>query len=376
MIRLKNLLEAKQVGDIYHFTPLSNVSKIIKSQYMIPNDEQQVSATRWADMSVAGFQDMKNKSVARFMFDGNKLSNNFQIRPFSYNPNGSGGDDDEYEKLGEEQIVVNGRNFYFMPYLKRIDIFVQKGNPDLSKVTQLLNQLNILYAVYQGNPRNSIPYTQTKEGDPTQINYTAKPKEIYVTTSTAQNPYGPFKKYKFSNNPTTYPLKDDPDGNLMPYKQYKHRHPMIFDKIWNLSNMFSEYYVTYSDKFGFDYDKNIDLFVDSEKQGFGDKFTFGFKFNDNVTKYIIDNMLYKSWKELGLQDKVSNEISKIISYIPTADRIQNGGLIMLPKSIANKYLIANEVKTSYDYGKWVTPKKSTTTKYDWSGIDTPGDPNM
>ena len=25
--------------------------------------------------------------------------------------------------------------------------------------------------------------------------------------------------------------------------------------------MFSEYYVTYSDKFGFDYDKNIDLYV-------------------------------------------------------------------------------------------------------------------
>ena len=33
MIRLKDLLESKQVGDIYHFTPLSNVAKILKTQY-------------------------------------------------------------------------------------------------------------------------------------------------------------------------------------------------------------------------------------------------------------------------------------------------------------------------------------------------------
>lgn len=39
MIRLKDLLESKQVGDIYHFTPLSNVAKILKTQYMIPKSD-------------------------------------------------------------------------------------------------------------------------------------------------------------------------------------------------------------------------------------------------------------------------------------------------------------------------------------------------
>jgi hypothetical protein len=80
MIRLKSLLhESKQVGDIYHFTPLSNVAAMLKTQYMIPNDERQISTTRWADMSTSGFQDMKSKPVARFMFDGNKLSTKYQI---------------------------------------------------------------------------------------------------------------------------------------------------------------------------------------------------------------------------------------------------------------------------------------------------------
>jgi len=58
MIRLKDLLEAKQVGDIYHFTPLSNVAKILKTQYMIPNDEEQISATRWTGIDTPGDPNM------------------------------------------------------------------------------------------------------------------------------------------------------------------------------------------------------------------------------------------------------------------------------------------------------------------------------
>lgn len=374
MIRLKNLLEAKQVGDIYHFTPLSNMPKILKSQYMIPNDEQQVSATRWANMDTSEFQDMTTKPIARFMFDGNKLSTKFQIRPFSYNPGGAS-NHDEFEKLGEEQIVVNGRNFYFMPYLKRIDLFVQRGNPDLSKSINLLNQLNIPYAVYQGTPKNNIPLTQTKEGDPTQIKYDAKPAEIFVTDNAAKNPIGSFKSYKFSNNPQTYPLKDDPIG-LTTYKQYLYRHPLIFDKTWKLSNLFPDYYVTYDSEYSFNSNQTRPSYEDSKQNSWNDEFTYGRDYRDKITKYIIDSIIYKSWKELGLQDKVSNEINKISDYLPTATRILDDGLIMLPKTIADKYLIANEKKSTPGYGKWVTPKIAKKPKYDASGIDTPDDPTM
>jgi hypothetical protein len=371
MIKLKNLLEAKQVGDIYHFTPLANISKILKSQYMIPNDEKQVSATRWADMDTSVFQDLQTKPIARFMFDGNKLSNKFQIRPFSYNPGGTSDDHNDFEKLGEEQIVVDGRNFYFMPYLKRIDIFIQKGNPDLNKTIKLLDQMNILYEIYRGTPKNSIPFTQTKEGDPTKINYIAKPNEIYITDANAKNPIGSFKSYVFSNNPQTYPLNDT-TTQLTNYKQYIYRHPLIFKKTWKLSNMFPNYYVAYDSKLGFNSENTAPLYTDSNKHSWNDQYSFGRDFRDKNTKYIISNMIYKTWEELGLRDKVSNEINKISDYLLSATRILDDGLIMLPKIIADKFLIPNEKKSTDNYGKWVTPK----TKYDSSGIDTPGNLNM
>jgi hypothetical protein len=216
--------------------------------------------------------------------------------------------------------------------------------------------MNIPYSVYQGTPRKNIPYTQSKEGDPTKITYNEKPQEIYITDTKAKNPIGPFKLYKFSNNPQTYPLKDDPI-ELTTQKQYITKHPIIFRHIWKLSNMFPDYYVRYDSEDSFISDKNIDLFIDSTKQDFNDKFVLGMDFQDKITKYIIDNLLYKTWGELELQDKVSNEIDKISKYLPTSSRILNNGLVLLPKTIADKYLIATETNSDPGYGKWVTPKK-------------------
>ena len=54
---------------------------------------------------------------------------------------------------------------------------------------------------------------------------------------------------------------------------------------------------------------------------------------------------------------------------------ENAGLMFLPKQIADKYLIPYEAK-SVEYKKWVTPKSTKSPEYDWTGIDTPGDPTM
>jgi len=179
MIKLIDLLnkinERKQVGDLYHFTPLSLLSQIITSHHLIPNDENQVSTSRQPNMITKDFDYMNKVSIARLMLDGDKISNKYKIRPFAF-----GGDEGSGEELGEEQIIVNSNNFPFLSYLKRIDIFLNKKEKVNNKILDVLNQGNIPYKIYQGTPISNIPYTQPKTGNPEDINIENIPKkEMY-----------------------------------------------------------------------------------------------------------------------------------------------------------------------------------------------------
>jgi hypothetical protein len=161
---LKEIIEGKQVGDLYHFTPLKNILKILNSQRLNPNDEGQISTSRRPNMDVEVFSDefpnrMDNTSIARMVLDGDKISNKYKIRPFSY----------AGEDLGEEQILVNHQYFYFFPYLKRIDIFLNNKKTN-NKIIELLQQYNIPYKIYQGTPESNSPYNQPEEGNPKDIN--------------------------------------------------------------------------------------------------------------------------------------------------------------------------------------------------------------
>jgi hypothetical protein len=160
----KVLNEGKQVGDLYHFTPLKNIPRILNSQRLNPNDEGQISTSRRPNMSVEVFTDefpnrMDNVPIARMVLDGNKISNKYEIRPFSY----------KNEDLGEEQILVNHQYFSFFPYLKRIDIFLNDKKIN-NKIIELFQQYNISYKIYQGTPESNSPYNQSKEGNPEDIN--------------------------------------------------------------------------------------------------------------------------------------------------------------------------------------------------------------
>jgi hypothetical protein len=175
MIKLVNLLkeitEAKQVGNLYHFTPLKNIIPLLDSQVITPNLEKQISTTRRADMDISEFIKMHwgRNNTARLTLDGNKISAKYKIRPYVYF------DKDKYkegEDLGEEQIVVNGENFPFLPYLKRIDLFITKKEKNIDKIINLLNKMNIPYKIYEGTPKFNTPYKQDKEGDPSNIKYT------------------------------------------------------------------------------------------------------------------------------------------------------------------------------------------------------------
>ena len=180
-MKLLNLLkeiylnEAKQVGDIYHFTPLSNLKNILSTQFLYPNDEDQISTSRRPNMSTRDFQDMETSPIVRIALDGNKISTKYKIRPFAF-----GADEGNAEDLGEEQIVVNGEKFPFVPYLKRIDIFLNKKEKVNDKLIELLEKANIPYKIYPGIPISNNPYPQEKIGNPEDINIENIPKkEIY-----------------------------------------------------------------------------------------------------------------------------------------------------------------------------------------------------
>jgi hypothetical protein len=80
---LKEITEGKQVGDLYHFTPLKNIPTILNSQRLNPNDEGQISTSRRPNMNIEIFMDngfsnrMDNASIARMVLDGNKISNKY-----------------------------------------------------------------------------------------------------------------------------------------------------------------------------------------------------------------------------------------------------------------------------------------------------------
>lgn len=174
MIKLLDILyEAKQVGNIYHFTPLHNITQMLGQGYIRPNEEKQISTTRDAKSDVYIFLGEEN-NVARLMLDGNKISNNYQIKPFKHFQDTGG--KDEYE----EQIIINGKNFNFIPYLKRIDLFIiNSKDKEISKVIKILQKANIPYKEYLGTPKQNIPYTQSKEGNPEDIKTKFIPK-IYT----------------------------------------------------------------------------------------------------------------------------------------------------------------------------------------------------
>jgi hypothetical protein len=150
---LKEITEGKQVGTLYHFTPIENLSYILKDGYLIPNFENQVSTTRNKNVDPTSFSDnySETANMARLKLNGDKISNNYKIRPYLY-------DEDEvpedrspayiskYEF--EEQIITNGKNLPIFPYLEQVDIFMEDDNDDnISEIESLLKEKNIPYEI-------------------------------------------------------------------------------------------------------------------------------------------------------------------------------------------------------------------------------------
>jgi len=152
------LFEAKQVGTIYHYTDIDSLREIIKTNQL--TGAGQVSFTRdsrFLDTTVV--DGLSNNAECRLVIDGDKLSNNYKIKPVnfyypSYNsarpviitgmgdgiPTGT-----ESEEAVETDVIENIKN-----YIIRIDfIFGEKNRwfvsePD-KNILKFLTSNNIEY---------------------------------------------------------------------------------------------------------------------------------------------------------------------------------------------------------------------------------------
>ena len=373
---LKEILnESKQVGNLYHFTLLNYCIDILKSQYITPNDENQISTSRYANSETGFIPHGDTTIVCRIMLDGDKISNKYKISPFVHSDDvdTSYEDDEELDyqersgflkrkgvkgKYAEEAIETKGEKFYLLPYVKRIDIFVEKEpnkkhQVKIETLIKLLNKMNIPYKVYQGTPKSNIPFKQSKEGDPSQIQYNPLPKEIKISNREYVHPYPNYEMYTFSPNPKTYPLPEEPEG-LSNKKQFQTYHNSIFTQ-WDSTPEFPEYYVRPSTEHSFNFWKNLPTNVDSKKQSMGNNYSLGMDFSSPITQKILNSLKFKTWEELGLQSRMENIDKKLKKYL---DYYRPEGLIMLPKNIANKYLVSTKTTTDPEVSTYsVMPKK-------------------
>lgn len=158
MIKLVNLLkeitEAKQVGDVYHFTSLDGAYGILTDGFILANDEEgQVSTTRNKNLDPADFWDYGyGNTLIRLKLDGDKISNKYKIQPYNYSEEP---DLEPPAYLGknnfEEQIVTNGQDLPIYPYLKDVMIDISKDSDfnkkTLSQIENILKEKNIPYEI-------------------------------------------------------------------------------------------------------------------------------------------------------------------------------------------------------------------------------------
>ena len=162
MIKLLDILnkinEAKQVGDVYHFTSIKDADgnkyllKILNSGFIRPNEDNQISTTRNKKVDVYPFMGGYPDYLARLTFNGDKISNQYKIRPFYHDSQGKPAYLAKFEF--EEQIITNGKNFPIYPYLKKVDLFVKDTKEEeVNKVIDFLDEKNINYEIHIGEYR-------------------------------------------------------------------------------------------------------------------------------------------------------------------------------------------------------------------------------
>lgn len=145
MIKLKDILqEAKQVGILYHFTSLDALELILKQNLMKGSwgnsdlKGKYISVTRDKNLYKSYPNLGAEELDLAIVFDGNKLSNKYKIRPYRYEPYR------ELDKTGseaEELImlpsgVLQNVSHYMLGVMPLPDSFSEKEEQVISFLTK------------------------------------------------------------------------------------------------------------------------------------------------------------------------------------------------------------------------------------------------
>jgi len=148
MIKLIDLLnEGKQVGTLYHFTTLRGATGILTLGKIKINEDGVISTTRDKNLNTAEFdtEGDPDENIVRIDLDGNKISNNYKIQPYSFGHIGK-------ENLEFEEQIVTGKEGLPIKYITNIKIMV--NNEDeysykkyFNSLTQIIQDKNIPYEI-------------------------------------------------------------------------------------------------------------------------------------------------------------------------------------------------------------------------------------
>jgi len=107
MIKFKDYLsERKQVGNLYHFTQIIYLPAILKSKKLeTPKWTSYVSFTRNKILPNTNPENWKYATV-RLTIDGDKLSDKYKIKPYSYFKSPLGSEDEERIKNKSVDIKI------------------------------------------------------------------------------------------------------------------------------------------------------------------------------------------------------------------------------------------------------------------------------
>lgn len=116
------LFEAKNIGDLYHLVTLNSMKFIIENNklkfhmHYEPDEKYEyISLTRNKYMNNINF--VKGFKLFRLIIDGNKLSERYKIKPFSYST--------EEEPEYEERVITSEIKDIFK-YVKGVVIIINK----------------------------------------------------------------------------------------------------------------------------------------------------------------------------------------------------------------------------------------------------------
>ena len=188
MIRLKNLLESKQVGIIYHYTTFEAGLKILHSNQLKSGETDDstksnpiygVSFTRdkrFYNNHNIGFDidSTGQRPQVRFTIDGDKLSNKYKIAPYAQNALISPVFRKNSEHYEAEERVISNKPFMISlsNYLISIDVLVEYKKPNRN--SDWMDDIDyemytpIRAAVVKFSQDNNLPINLivNKNGDP------------------------------------------------------------------------------------------------------------------------------------------------------------------------------------------------------------------